>query len=167
MGPPRPPTLQRRRVGRPAGVAASSDLWLMERVTVPFRVGTTVSDMTTQHSARGVVRIESSRLVVEFRETTVDLVTLKTTEGPVREVRIPMEDVESAEIGRRWPWGGTLCIRVRKLASAAGVPGAAGNELRFRVRRRDHDRARELCVATALMLAGEDIRRLEGNGGGS
>lgn len=69
----------------------------MERVTVPFRVGSTVSDMTAQRSARGVVRIDSGQLVVEFRETT----------------------------------------------------------------------ARELSIATSLMLAGEDIRRLEGNGGES
>jgi hypothetical protein len=137
----------------------------MERVAVPFSIGTSVRDTTTQHSARGVVRIEHGHLVVEFRETTREMMTMKTLDGPVRAVRIPMEDVESVEVGRRWPWGGALAIRVRKLAPVAGVPGATGNELRLRIRRRDYDRARELCIATSLMLAGEDIRRLEENGG--
>lgn len=123
--------------------------------------------MTTQTSTRGVVRIEGGQLVIEFRETTTDMMSLKTLDGPVREVRIPLQDVESVEIGRRWLWGGTLCIRVRKLGPVAGAPGVTGNELRLRIRRRDHDRARELCVVTSLMLAGEDIRRLEGNGGES
>jgi hypothetical protein len=137
----------------------------MERVAVPFSIGTTITDMSTHRSARGVVRIEHGQLVVEFRETTVDLMTMKSLEGPVREVTIPMEDVESVEVGRRWLWGGALAIRVRRLAPVAGVPGATGNELRLRVRRRDYDRARELCIATSLLLAGEDIRRLEENGG--
>jgi hypothetical protein len=112
----------------------------MERTTVPFRVGT--SDMTTQTSTRGVVRIEGGQLVIEFRETTTDMMSLKTLDGPVREVRIPLQDVESVEIGRRWLWGGTLCIRVRKLGPVAGAPGVTGNELRLRIRRRDHDRSR-------------------------
>lgn len=137
----------------------------MERVTVPFQIGTTVRDMTTQHSARGVVRIEDDRLIIEYRETTVDMMTTKSEDGPVREVAIPTSDVESIEIGRRWFWGGALRIRVRKLSSIDGVPGATGNELKLRVRRRDHDRARELCIATSLLLAGEDIRRLEGDSG--
>jgi hypothetical protein len=55
-------------------------------------------------------------------------------------------------------------LRVRKLAPVQSLPGAVGNEIRLRVRRRDHNRARELCIATSLLLAGEDIRRLEANG---
>ncbi len=139
----------------------------MERNTVPFRVGTNVSDMTALVSAQGVVRVDQGCLVIEFRESTLDMNTMARREGPVREVRIPIEDVDSVEVGRRWPWGSTLQVRSRTMAPLANLPGATGNEIRVRVRRRDHDRARELCVAVALLLAGEDIRRLGGDTGES
>jgi hypothetical protein len=137
----------------------------MERTTVPFHIGTTYVDMASQRSVRGVVRFEKDHIVVEYRVTTVDMTGMKTQEGPVLEVRIPVDDIESIEVGRQWIWGAPLRIRVRKLAVIEGLPGATGNEVRLRVRRRDHDRARELCIGMSLLQAGEDIRRLEGGDG--
>lgn len=137
----------------------------MERTTVPFRIATRIVDMTSQSSAKGLVRIEESSLVIEFRQTTVDMATMATEEGPVREVAIPVSDIESMETGRRWPWGSKLRIRVRRMSLLEDVPGSTGNEMAVRVRRRDHDRARSLCIATSLLLSGEEIRRLESDGG--
>jgi len=136
----------------------------MERTTVPFRIATRIVDMTSQSSAKGLVRMEESSVVIEFRETTVDIATLATEEGPVREVVIPVSDIESMETGRRWPWGSKLRIRVRRMSLLEAVPGSTGNEMAVRVRRRDHDRARSLCIATSLLLSGEEIRRLESDG---
>lgn len=137
----------------------------MERNTVPFSIGTTVEDMMTHVTARGVVRLEDDGVVVEYQENRRDMATMETDRSPVRTVRIPLDQIESMEVGRRWPWGSRLVIRTRSLSTLEGVPGVDGNEARVRIRRRDHDRARELCVSTSLLLTGEDIRRLEGRDG--
>ena len=87
---------------------------------------------------------------------------MTTEDGAVQEIVIPISEVESMETGRRWPWGSKLRLRVRRMTLLAGIPGASGNEIGVRVRRRDRDRARELCIAVSLLLSGEEIRRPEG-----
>ena len=133
---------------------------MVERVTVPFTLERYGEGYRSQIVTHGVLRLEADALVIEFRETTTSLTTLAEDPGAVRELRIPLDDVEAVEAERRW-WSGRLRIRTRTLAVMQDIPGATGNECVLRVRRRDRSMAREFAVATSLMLSGLELRRLE------
>jgi hypothetical protein len=131
---------------------------MVERVTVPF-AQERYDGLRAIVATKGVVRLDVDALVIEFRETTTSLNTLAEEPGTVREIRIPLDDLASVEVGGRWAV--RLRIRTRTLAVLQEMPGATGNECALRVRRRDRSVAREFAVATSLTLSGRELRRLE------
>jgi hypothetical protein len=135
---------------------------MMEPVSVPFRLESYTANPSSSIRTDGILRLESEALVIECRKSTLNLRTLETETGDVEEVRIPLDLIESIDMGRRWPWGARLRILTRTLSALRDVPNAAGNELVLRVRRSDFERARSLCVNTTLELSNREIRRLEG-----
>ena len=132
-----------------------------DRVSVPFRLEDYALDLASSTQTDGVLRLEGDDLILEFRLTTTSMRTLKSESGDVREARIPLADIESMEVSRRWPWGAKLRIRTRTLLAMQNVFGAKGNQFVVPVRRADYDRARVLCVNVALELSGRELRRLE------
>ena len=136
----------------------------MERVAVPFSLERWALDLKVAVTVRGVVRAEPDALVIEFRETTMDMGSLAETDGEVHEIRIPVDDLESVEATRRWPGRTKLRIRTRRMSALAGVPATAGNECVLPVRRRDRLRARELAVSLSLHLSGRELKRIEEGG---
>jgi hypothetical protein len=132
----------------------------VERVTVPFSFKRYAEGYLSQVTTRGMVRLDADALVIEFRETSTNLTTLAEESGAVREVRIPIDALESLEVIGGW-WSARLSIRTRTLAVLQDVPGATGNECELRIRRRDRTAAREFAVAVSLALSGRELRRLE------
>jgi hypothetical protein len=147
-----------------SGSRPPSDESALDGVAVAFRNERYADSYTSQVTMNGVIRLEGRALAIEFRESTTNLVTLATTVGDVREMRIPLDDVESLTLSRNWPWGSRLAIRTRSLSVLRGLPHAEGNVCAFRIKRREYDRARELSEAVSLQLGSEQMRRL-GEGG--
>jgi hypothetical protein len=133
----------------------------MERVTVPFSLENYAADLRSSVTVRGVVRMEPDAIVIEFRETTTSLATLSESSGGIRIARIPLDDVESVDVVRRWFRRPILRIRTRTLSALESVPGAAGNECRLPIRGRERLAAREFAVSTTLLLSGRELRRIE------
>ena len=134
---------------------------MMERISVPFRLDSYSLNLNSSIRTDGVLRLESDTLIIESRETTMNLATLESKSGEVREVRIPLDEIESVEVARRWLWLVRLRIRTNTLAALRDVPGAVGNEFTVRIRRNDFERARSLAVNAALELSNRQLRRLE------
>lgn len=133
----------------------------MERVAVPFSLESYAADLKSAVTVRGIARMEPDALAIEFRETTTSLTTLSEKDGGIRRVRVPLDDVESVDVVRRWVRGPLLRIRTRTLSALEGVPGAMGNECLLPIRRRERLRARELAVGVALLLSGRELKRIE------
>ena len=134
----------------------------MERIAVPFSLER--YELKSAVTVRGVVRLEPDALVIEFRETTMSMTTLAETDGEVREFRVPIDELESVEVERRWLWSPRLRIRTRTLTALRDIPGAAGNECVLPIRRGERLRARELSVSAALLLSGRELKRIEEGG---
>jgi hypothetical protein len=132
----------------------------MENVAVPFKADRYGDSYTSQITTNGVLRAEHDAVVIEFRDTVVDWTTMASQAGDIHSVRIPFADVESVTVTRKWPWSPRLTIRTRTLAALAGYPIATANQCTFKVKRSDHERARELAIGVSLHLANEEMRRL-------
>jgi len=133
-------------------------------MAVPFRIEDYALDLQSSVQTDGVIRLDGDTLVIEYRETRTSMMTLRSESEDVEEIRIPLDQLESFEVGRRWPWGAKLRLRTRSLGVLQQAPGVSGNEMAVRVRRRDHDRARELSINVSLALSSRELRRLDEGG---
>lgn len=144
------------------------------RAAVPFLlkrgedVMTATSVETTRETIHGVIRLESERVVLQWRldrKTEVMGGTGMRTDQefePVREVEVPLDGVAGATVRAGWlGWllGPKLVLTAADLAVFEVVAGADGlrmdhpAQLHVRVRRRDRLLAEEFCAELALVLA--------------
>jgi hypothetical protein len=135
----------------------------MDRVSIPF--SRTVFDPTggglSQQSFEGLVRVEADQLVVEFREKVTDWSGMtKASQGEIRVVRIPLDDVEAVEVAG-WLFWTRLVLRAHSLTALAGIDWANGAEVVFNVPFRARHRARELGATTMLNLLDRTIQSLD------
>jgi hypothetical protein len=133
-------------------------------MAVPFRIDDYAMDLQSTVRTDGMIRLDDDVLVIEFRATRTSMMTLRSESEDVEELRIPVDQVDSFEVGRRWPWGAKLRLRTRSLGVLQQAPGVSGNEMAVRVRRRDYDRARELSINVSLALSSRELRRLDEGG---
>jgi hypothetical protein len=103
----------------------------------------------------GIARVEGDELVLEFSSTV-----LGVYQGGVREVRIPIEGLESAETKKRF-FRFLLEIRARSMRSFEGVPGVKAGSLKLQVGRNDKLAAEHLANAIATSIAKHHLRRID------
>jgi len=132
----------------------------MERVSVPFSSSHLSTSLTHSTRASGLLRVEGDSLVVEFRETNTDFHTMAEEQSPLREVRVPLADVETLEVRWRFPWGYRVVLTTHSLAALEGLPNCDGPTARFDVSWRDRTRAREIAATTTLLLIDRSLREL-------
>ncbi|MCI0437301.1 MAG: hypothetical protein L0271_27245 [Gemmatimonadetes bacterium] len=134
----------------------------MERAAVPFTAKRYGSSYTEEVTTTGVMRVDGDHLVLEFQDESLDYTSLARELGDVESVSIPLSDVDAVTVSRKWLWGGSVTIRTRTMGILGRLPIARGSECTLRIRRADHDRARELAVGISLHIANEAMRRIEG-----
>jgi len=132
----------------------------MERVSVPFSYSILSSTWTSFTRVSGLLRVEGDSLVVEFREKNTDFNTMAEEQSPLREVRVPLTEVETLEVRRRFPWGSRIILTAHTLAALEGLPNCDGPTARFDIAWRDRTRARELAATTSLLLIERSLREL-------
>jgi len=136
----------------------------MEHPAVPFTATRYGASYMEEVTTTGVVRVDGVSLVLEFQDEALNYTSLARERGAVRSVSIPLTQVDAVTVSRKWPWGGRITIQTRTLEVLGALPMAKGSECTLRIRRADHDRARELAIGVSLHLANEAMRRLEEGG---
>jgi hypothetical protein len=99
----------------------------------------------------GVCRCEDDGIVCEFQ---IDIGGLGLRSG-IKELRLAYVDMEECEFRRGW-FGGKVIIQARGLKALSDFPGTEGNQVVFKVRRKDRTRAE--MIATEI-----DLRRASAN----
>lgn len=116
-------------------------------------------------TVEGLLRFDGNVVVLEFRETITDASGLFTVErGEVRRVEIPLEQVASLELRRRFLRPPLLVLEVHSLDALEAFPYASGSRLTLAIARGERDRAREVCGLVAHRLADARLRQLESGG---
>jgi hypothetical protein len=103
----------------------------------------------------GIARIEGDDLVLEFSSTVLGLY-----QGGVREVRIPIEGLESAETKKRF-FRYLLEIRAQSMRSFEGVPSVQAGILKLHVARNEKLAADLLANSIATRIATHHLRRID------
>jgi hypothetical protein len=109
----------------------------------------------------GLLRLDGEVLVLELREQRTDLSTFVGRKSSTIERTIPIEQIERAELHRRFFGGGLLELHTRSLSVLDGVPSSTGNVLRVRLSRAAMDDARSLVAGVNDVLADRVLRRLD------
>lgn len=140
----------------------------MFEVSLPFHFELTrrIDSGYAKVQVNGVVRAEPDAVVVEFRETITPYVGMKTSQGPVQQLRVPLEQIEAVTLRRPWFRAATLTLRAHSLKTFAEYPYADGACAVFPIARADRQSTRRLIDVLAERRADAEIRRLErGNAG--
>jgi hypothetical protein len=131
-----------------------------------FTATQSVYYVTTERTVMGMLRLEAERLVVQLAESR-KLVELtdsgyhqRTESDDVTERAVPLAQLRDARLRRRWLVR-ELVLTATDLRAFAGLPGAAGVELRVRIARRHRAEAEELVGAVRLQVAELALQRAE------
>jgi hypothetical protein len=146
----------------------------MERTaTLPFYFNrgkdamTAVTVTTTRETVHGLLRLEGSRLTIQWRLATKtervgwDVRTDHEVE-PVKEIVVPVGRMAGGTVRRgwwAWPPGLHLVLRAVDLTALEGLAGEDGlnldhpSEVVLRLRRSDRLAAEEFCAELALAIA--------------
>jgi hypothetical protein len=104
----------------------------------------------------GIVRIEGTDLVVEFR-TRHRLARFLTSEP--KEIRVPLTELEEVSF-KNLLWLGFLEIRARRLSAFNAMLGCDGGQLRLRCRRAHWRAAKELASKLTMSILAEDLKAM-------
>jgi hypothetical protein len=120
--------------------------------SLPF----TVSMLYGAARATGLVRLEGMSLLVEYelKDRVFGLIR-----SELKEVRLPLRDVESIAVERGW-WGDVLVLRVSTLRAARTLPGQDKGTVRLDVARKDRAAAEQLANAVQAALLALSADRL-------
>ena len=147
----------------------------MRQPAVPFSITVQETSVTAsagvyfvglERTVMGMLRLDEERLLVQLVESRK---RVEVTDGGYRERRetddvtereVPLAHVGGARL--RWRWfRHELVLTATDLRAFAGIPGAAGVELRLRVARRHLADALELVQSLQLQLAELALQRAE------
>ncbi len=104
---------------------------------------------------QGIVGLDEDDLVFEFEVHDGFLALLRS---PLREVRVPIAQIESVELVDGW-LSSIVVVRGRKLATLEKLPGAF-TEVRLRVKRPDRGRAKSLVAAVDMAMTNRFVAKL-------
>jgi hypothetical protein len=97
----------------------------------------------------GLLTLDGDALLLQYRVRD----KAAAYDSGVRELRVPLEGVESVEVRRRWFGSPRVVIRVRDLRLLATLPGSRGGELALQVARHELPAAQDLASTVALRAA--------------
>ena len=103
----------------------------------------------------GIARIDGDDLVLEFSSTVMGFY-----QGGVREIRIPIEGLESAETKKRF-FRFVLELRAQSMRSFEGIPSVQAGLLKLHVGRNDKLAADQLVTQIATRIATHQLRRID------
>jgi hypothetical protein len=100
-------------------------------------------------SAKGILRIESDTLAMDFRKRSPRL----WIQTPPQEIRIPLKHVDAIEFETAWfLFHVLLLLRVRKMEYFVSVPTANGAEVILWCKRRHKAAAQDFANAITFQL---------------
>lgn len=109
---------------------------------VPFTVPNLYGCLAECH---GLLRGEGPSLVLEFQ--LQDNLFGWLRRGP-KTIRVPLAELESIELRKRWMSGADLVITAKSLTAVAAVPGSRQGRIQLRINKNDVQAA-EQFVASA------------------
>jgi len=107
--------------------------------------------------AHGLMHLEGNSLILEFQLQDSLLNVLRSD---VREVRIPLEAIESITFKRGW-LGAKFTIKTYKVRTLKDVPSSNKGEVTLQIKRQDRGKATRLAADLELKLLEHQIDRLE------
>jgi hypothetical protein len=123
--------------------------------SVPFKIRYLLGNLAR---VEGVARLEPDALVLEF--STVDGL-VGVLRSRVKEVRIPLNDIESVAFKRGW-FSGKVRVVTRRVSALEAITGAQGPEIDLKCRRRHRVAADELASALRLQVTDQHLVELRG-----
>jgi hypothetical protein len=141
---------------------------IQNRQRVPFTIPTASGDEVTmtamvEKHARGLIGLEGDTLVLQFQTTTKETsfmtMGVKTEASDVVEMKIPLQHIASVS-GRGW-WGRSVTIAANDLSVFGHVPGARGDHVTLRFKRRDRAAADDLVTSLSFALSDLGHARLD------
>jgi hypothetical protein len=119
----------------------------MDLPSLPFSIPHVYEGLA---NAKGIVRVESAELILEFEVKDGFVGMIKSG---VREVRIPFDDLADLELHKGW-FSTKLSIRTRRMTASSRIPGSDGTMAQLHLSRRDRQTA-EVLVSTLLLNLSE------------
>lgn len=143
------------------------------KLTVPDAEELSMTSMV-EKEVRGLMELTDDGLVLQFQEarteTSLSGLSVTAEASDVTELRVALDRLASAHI-RGW-WGRTVTLVSNDLTLFAGLPGAPGDRIVLKFRRRDRVAAQDLVTRLQFALSDlgmehldDHIRRLEGQDG--
>lgn len=80
----------------------------------------------------------------------------------IREIRVPLSEVESVTYHRGW-FRSKMVVRARTLRALADVPGNVGGVVFLRIRRGDRARAQEMVSAFSVAATDQAVAKVLGD----
>jgi hypothetical protein len=112
---------------------------------VPFQYDEVLGGLA---NCQGLIRIDGKDLCLEFQ---VQDAVVGVFKSPVKEIRIPIRDLSSVELERRWFGLSTkLAIQANRLETVQDIPGMKQGRLLLHIARRDRPAARRLVAELSL-----------------
>ena len=125
----------------------------MEPPSLPFFIANVYEGLATAH---GIARITHAGLTLEFQVKDGFVGVLKTG---VREVQIPIDELQLLELRKGW-LKTRLLIRTRRMAVLNRIPGNHAGGIELGVARQDRPIAEALVSVLMLHLSGRELERL-------
>lgn len=121
---------------------------------VPIKISGLYADLA---EVQGMLSLRDQELILEFQTQDTVLGILKSS---VREKRIPLKELQSAQFKRKFTRG-KLMLRALKMTTLADIPGSAQGEVTFVIDRKDRERAEQLACDIELALAELQLKALD------
>ena len=108
---------------------------------VPFTIPNLYGCLAECH---GLLRGEGPALVLEFQVQDNIFGWLR---GRPKTIRVPLADLESIALRKRWMSGADLVITAKSLTSVASVPGSRQGRIQVRIKKDDLAAAEQFVAA--------------------
>ena len=98
----------------------------------------------------GILSADDTDLKFEFRTSDAVLGVIKSD---IREVRLPLDRIESITFRKQWLAGCSIMIRVSEMRAASDLPGFKQGEVELSIERKHREVTAEFVSSVQLALA--------------
>ena len=120
---------------------------------VPFEIPTVNQGFRI---AKGLVNLDGEHMIFEYQVTDA-FVGILTTE--VREVRLPLRELQSVEYKKGW-FSSKIILEARSLKALNDLPGTELTECVLKIKRKDRKEAEKLVSRTRVVMSEIKLRDL-------
>lgn len=117
--------------------------------------------MAVRVQVTGVLRLSGATLAIEFEEAWRDPNTFQSVRGEVRRAEIPVEQLSSASLRRRFLRGPAMMLQASSLDAIKDFPARRGPECVIGFARRDAAQAEEFVSDLGEAIADLRLRRVQ------